>query len=74
MKYQNYAKFLIPITFDPNSFGKVIEHSGNKFINQLSTGNTAIITQYNNENFIRIFRKGELVLEFKDHKIDDSTF
>jgi hypothetical protein len=32
MKYQNYAKFLIPITINPSEFGNVIEQIGNKNI------------------------------------------
>lgn len=74
MKYQNYAHYKLPITMNPLEYGDLIEQIGNKYIIQLTTTNILIIQEYENANFIRFFRKGELMFEFKDHKIDDSTF
>jgi hypothetical protein len=74
MKYQNYSNYRLPITTNPLDYGKLIEQSGNKYIIQLPTGNILIIQQYEKENHIRLFRLGELVLEFKDHVIDESSF
>jgi len=60
---------------DPLKYGKLIEQIGNKFIITLTTPtNIAVIKQINNENFVRIFRKGELIFEYKEIKISDIKF
>jgi|SRR5712664_1343626 len=75
IKYQNYSHYKLPITIDPLKYGKLIEIIGNKYIITLTTPtNIAVVEQTNNENLVRIFRKGEFIFEFKDLKIDDNTF
>jgi hypothetical protein len=55
-------------------YGKLIEQIGNKYIIQLNTSNVVIIQQIDDNNFVRFFRKGEFIFEFKDSKISDSSF
>lgn len=74
INYQNYLHYKLPITMNPNDFGNVIEVINNKYIVQLHTNNVAIIKPLVDENFVRIFRKGELMFEFKDKKIFENTF
>jgi hypothetical protein len=74
LKYQNYLHYKLPITIKPLEFGKLIEQIGNKFIIQLNTTNVVVISQKENENYIKFFRKGELMFEFKDIKISDIRF
>ena len=73
-KIQIYSHFKLPITMDPLKFGKLLDESNNKFIIQLSTKNIAVIKHYDKENFIRIFKNGDLVLEFRDKFMTENSF
>jgi hypothetical protein len=61
---------------DPLKYGKLLDQTNNKFIINLNTKNTAIIIQNEKEkeNFVRIFKSGDLVLEYKDTFISDRSF
>ena len=59
---------------DPLKFGKLLDHTNNKYIMLLTTKNIAVIMNYEKENFIRIFKNGDLVLEFRDTFISDNSF
>jgi uncharacterized ubiquitin-like protein YukD len=72
-KFQIYSHFKLPITKDPLKFGKLIDQSNNKFIVQLTTKNVAVINQYEKENFIKIFKNGDLVLEFRDKFTNETS-
>jgi hypothetical protein len=74
LNYQNYLHYKLPITMNPLEYGNVIEQFNNKYIIQLSTSNVLIIKQTNNDNYIKFFRKGELMFEFKDTRISDNRF
>jgi len=74
MKYQNYLHFKLPITMNPEDYGKVIEQNNNIYIIQLNTNNIVIIKQINEDNFVKFFRKGELIFEFKDSKLSEKRF
>src|ERR1700761_2717388 len=74
IKYQNYSHYKLPITVIPLEYGKLIEQIGQKYIIQLNSTNVLVINERGNENFIKLFRKGEFIFEFKDLKIDDNTF
>lgn len=74
IKFQNYSHYKLPITMEPLKYGKLLDQTNNKFIMQLSTKNVAVITQYDKQNFIRIFKNGDLVLEFKDKFINENSF
>jgi|ERR1700753_3436858 len=73
-KFQNYSNYRLPITMNPSEYGKIVEQSNNKYIIQLFTHNIVILNQYDENNYIKLFRKGELVLEFKDSLISEDIF
>ena len=77
LKNQNYLHFKLPITINPIEFGKLIDQFDNKYIIQLNTTNNIVIIsirQIDNNNFVKFFRKGEFIFEFKDSKISENTF
>lgn len=73
-KIQFYSHYKLPITMDPLKYGKLLDQFNNKFIINLTTKNIAIINQEDKQNFIRIFKNGDLVLEYKDTFISDRSF
>ena len=73
-KIQIYSHYKLPITMDPLKFGKLLDQTNNKFIIQLSTKNVAVINHYDKENFVRIFKNGDLVLEFRDKFVSETSF
>ena len=74
IKYQNHSHFKLPITSKPLEYGTLIEQIGNKYIIYLSSFNILIIDEKDNENFVKLFRKGEFLFEFKDSKISENSF
>ena len=74
IKYQNFLHYKLPISTNPLEYGKLIEQFDNKYIIQLSTSNVLIVTETENGNFIKLFRKGEFIYEFKDIKISENVF
>lgn len=74
LKYQKYSHYLLPIAWEPLKYGKLIEQFGNKYIIQLNTSNILVIKVVDNDNFIRLFRKGDLVLDFTDSKVNEKIF
>jgi hypothetical protein len=73
-KFQNYSHYKLPITMDPLKYGKLLDQTNNKFIVQLTTKNVAVINHYEKENFIRIFKNGDLVIEFRDKFLSENSF
>jgi uncharacterized ubiquitin-like protein YukD len=73
-KFQIYSHYKLPITLEPLKFGKLLDQTNNKFIIQLTTKNVAVINHYDKENFIRIFKNGDLVLEFRDKFVSETSF
>ena len=74
IKHQKYSHYLLPIACEPLKYGKLIEQFGNKYIIQLNTSNILVIKVVENDNYIRLFRKGDLVLEFIDSKVNETIF
>jgi hypothetical protein len=74
IKFQNYAHYKLPITIKPLEYGKLIEQFGNKYIIQLNTTNVIVLVEKENENFIKLFKKGELMFEYKDIKKSEYRF
>jgi hypothetical protein len=74
LNFQNYLHYKIPITMNPLEFGKLIEQFDNKFIIQLNTSNIVTIKQIDNENYVKFYRKGDLMFEFRDTQISENTF
>jgi DNA polymerase type B, organellar and viral len=74
INFQNHSHYKLPITMNPLEYGKLIEQIGNKYIVQIYTNNVFIIHQYDDKNFIKLFRKGELMFEYIDVKKSDRSF
>lgn len=76
INFQNYKHYKLPITINPLDYGKLIIKidSLNLYILQISKTNIALLTQDGLYNHVKIFKEGEFRFEYKDHKIDDSTF
>lgn len=73
-RWQRYSHYKLPITMNPLDYGQLIDQTSNKFIIQLTTKNIAVIIQNDKENFIKIFRNGVLILEFRDKLVHDNSF
>jgi hypothetical protein len=74
LSYQYYHHHKLPITMNPLNYGKLIKHVDNEYIIQINKTNIAIINKYDELNHIKFYKEGDLIYEYKDHKIDDSTF
>ena len=74
IKYQKYSHYLLPIAIEPLKYGKLIEQLENKYIIQLNTSNILVIKTVDNDNFIRFYRKGDLMIEFIDSKVTENIF
>ena len=74
IKYQNYNHFKLPITMNPLDYGKLIYKTENIFIIQINKSNITVITQFADFNKIILFREGNLMFEYIDHKIDEKSF
>jgi len=59
---------------DPLNYGLLIDKMGNRFTIQVNETNIAIIIQEKDKNIVKLYRKGLLAYEYKDFKINDSTF
>lgn len=73
-KYQNYKHYKLPITINPLEYGKLIFKLDNIFIIYVTSFTVAVITQLNDFNEVKFFRKGDLDFIYKDHIIDNETF
>jgi hypothetical protein len=74
LKLQNYKHYKLPITINPLDYGKLIFKTENIYIIQINKTNIAIITQFDEFNEVKLFKEGDLMFEYKDHKIDDNSF
>jgi hypothetical protein len=74
LSYQYYHHHKLPITMNPLNYGKLIKQVDNEYIIQINKTNIAIINKYDEVNHIKFYKEGDLIYEYKDHKIDDSTF
>jgi hypothetical protein len=74
IKFQNYKHYKLPITINPLEYGKLIYQNINFYILCFNKTNLALITANDLYNHIKFYREGNFIFEYKDHKIDDSTF
>src|ERR1700684_4608706 len=74
MKYQNYKHYKLPITLNPLNYGKLIVQIGKHFIIQINRTNIVLITQFEDINHVKLFKEGDYIFEYKDHKSNNSTF
>ena len=72
----NYNYYKLPITINPLDYGKLILKIDELklFIMQVNKTNVALIYEYDEFNHIKFFNEGDLIFEFKDHKINENTF
>ena len=73
-KYQNYKHYKLPISLNPLEYGKLIFNKDNINIIQTTGLTIAVILEYNDFNEVKIYRNGDFMFEYKDHKINESTF
>jgi hypothetical protein len=74
IKYQNYKHYKLPITLKALEYGKLIYHNNNIYIVSFNRTNLALITQFDSYNQVKFYKEGNLIFEYKDHKIDNNSF
>ena len=74
LNFQNYRKYRLPITINPLEYGKLIYHNINFYVMFINTRNLALINQHDQFNQVKIYTNGELTFEYKDHKLENSSF
>jgi hypothetical protein len=74
LEYQYFHHHKLPITMDPLKYGKLLKQIDNIYFVQINRTNTAVITKNEDFNKVEFFKEGELIYEYKDHKVDESTF
>ena len=74
LKYQTYLHHKLPITINPLDYGKLVIQIENRFVLTLKTNNVVVIKQNDKENYIKLFKKGELLFEYKDSIVNENTF
>ena len=72
--FQNHYHFKLPITFDPFEYGTVLASANNVYTIHINNTNTAILTTDCKVNDVKIFRAGNLMLEYTDTLINEKTF
>jgi hypothetical protein len=74
MIYQNYRKFKLPVTLNPLEYGKLITQNKNEYVIQINETNVVLLTQNNDFNHIKLYKKGDFMFEYRDHKITNNKF
>ena len=74
IKYQNYKYYKLPITIKPLKYGKLIVNVDSMFVVQINKTNIALIHEFEKINKVKIFKEGDLIFEYSDHKLEDGTF
>jgi len=74
LQYQNYQHHKLPITMNPLNYGKLINQKDNEYIIQVNRTNIAIITQFDEFNEVKFYKEGDLVYDYRDHKISADSF
>jgi DNA polymerase elongation subunit (family B) len=74
IEFQDFQHHKLPITMNPLEYGKLITQIANKFIIQINDTNIVIIDQFEGYNDVKLFRKGELMYEYRDNFINSNTF
>jgi hypothetical protein len=74
IKFQNYKHYKLPITINPLEYGKLIIKMDNIIVSQINRTNIAVISQFNELNIVKIFKEGDFLFKYSDHKIDENNF
>jgi hypothetical protein len=74
----NFKDMKLPISIDPNDFGKIINKTsiaeGNIYHIQDNLERAIIFKEFEKENQIEYFKNQNLILEFKDNKYSEGKF
>jgi hypothetical protein len=73
-KYQNYKHYKLPITINPLEYGKLIVQLQDLFIIQINKTNLVLLKENKEFNHIKLFREGDFIFEYKDHKQGENVF
>src|SRR6266581_4941646 len=63
LQYQNYQHHKLPITMNPLNYGKLINQKDNEYIIQVDEFNE-----------VKFYKEGDLVYDYRDHKISADSF
>jgi hypothetical protein len=74
LQYQDYQHHKLPITMNPLEYRKLMEQTDNKFTIQVNETNVAFITQEEDKNIVKLYRKGDHVYNWIDKYVDKNTF
>lgn len=74
-KIQTYSKYKLPIAFEPSKYENVVKFSKSLYMVPLN-GSYFIKIKYFNTNLTesKLYFKDQVVLEYKDRKIDENSF
>jgi hypothetical protein len=73
-KYQNYKHYKLPITINPLEYGKLIVQLQDLFIIQINKTKLVLLKENKEFNHIKLFREGDFIFEYKDHKQGENVF
>jgi hypothetical protein len=59
---------------NPLEYGKLIYQNDNVYIIQITIRTIAVLTQFADFNEVKLFKDGDLVFNYKDHKTDENRF
>jgi hypothetical protein len=74
IKYQNYKHYKLPITLNPMEYGKLIIQLQDLFVIQINKTNIVLLKEFKEYNHIKLFREGDFMFEYKDHKQKENIF
>jgi hypothetical protein len=78
LTFQNYKNNNLVISFNPSDFGQILNktklNNETLYILQDKDNLTIKILSSENLNSIEIFKKGDLIIKFKDFKLDENKF
>jgi len=74
-KFQTYSKYKLPIAFEPSKYENVVKFGKSLYMVPLN-GSYFIKIKYFNTNLTesKLYFKDQVVLEYKDRKIDENSF
>jgi hypothetical protein len=74
--FQNYKNYKLPITVDPLEYGKLMLKIDqlNMFIVSITPKTIVIITKNKDFNFVKFFRSGDFIFDYKEYIINNNSF
>lgn len=74
LKFQTFKKFKLPVTINPLEYGKLIFKTNKLLVVWISKTSLAVIEHENDINLVKFFVNGELIFNYRDHKIGSNKF